>query len=266
MPVRHRTGGDEPPGRRKKPAPGLSHLFCPHRLQKDKDLQLNSKGEGMAKADTRVLFVNGTLKPSPETSNTEGLWKKAKSLFEEQGAATEEIRLADMNIKFGVTSDEGEGDEWPQVLERIRAADVVVVGSPIWMGHISSIAKMFLERLRGVKKADKDPETGQYLTYGKAGVVLITGNEDGAHATAALIEYQLARCGFTIPPHADAYWVGEAGPGPSYLEAGGERHLFTNKSLRYLVHNSLHLVRTLRAAPYPTNLKALGEEAEKESD
>jgi len=121
-----------------------------------------------------------------------------------------------------------------------------------------------IERLNAVFSEEDlaDPETGQYLTYNKASGVLITGNEDAAgHVLWAMQEL-----GFTVPPNANAYWVGEAGPGASYVEAGGERHLYTNKTLVYTVHNLTYFARLLRDNPIPTNLKELGERAEAVSD
>lgn len=169
----------------------------------------------------KALFLNCTLKKSPQVSNTRALINKAAKLFEEQNVVTEVIRVVDYNIHFGVSSDEGEGDEWPLILKKIKACDILVIGSPIWFGVRSAVSQMVLERLDGTYD-EGDPETGQFPLYGKVGGVVITGNEDGAHNVGANTLFNLSHLGCTIPPNVDTYWVGDAGPGPSYIEAGGE--------------------------------------------
>ncbi|KXS40311.1 MAG: BrAMP [Methanolobus sp. T82-4] len=213
----------------------------------------------------KALFLNCTLKKSPEVSNTRALIDKAVRLFSEMKIDSEVIRVVDYNVKFGVTSDEGDGDEWPQILKKIKDCDILVIGSPIWFGVISSVAKMVIERLDGTYM-EGDPETGQFPLYGKVAGVLVTGNEDGAHDVAANILFNLTHLGCTIPPNADSYWVGDAGPGPSYIEAGGERHLYTNKTVRYMTHNLAYFAGLLKDNPIPTNLNQLIEEAKEESD
>lgn len=124
------------------------------------------------------------------------------------------------------------------------------------------------ERLNALVHEDdlSDPNTGQYLTYNKVAGALITGNEDGAHEAAGHILWTMQELGFTVPPNANAYWVGEAGPGPSYVEAGGERYLYTNKLVLYTVHNLAFFARLLRDNPITTNLKELEEKANEQSD
>ena len=170
------------------------------------------------------------------------------------------MRVVDHHVPFGVLSDEGEGDEWPMILERIKAADILLVGTPIWFGVRGSVAQLVIERLDGTY-LEGDPETGQFPLYGKVAGVVVTGNEDGAHDAAATTLFNLSHLGCTIPPNADCYWVGDAGPGPSYIEAGGDRHLYTNKTARYLAHNVAYMARVLKDNPIPTNLNALIEDA-----
>ncbi|NQE54997.1 Iron-sulfur flavoprotein [ANME-1 cluster archaeon GoMg3.2] len=212
----------------------------------------------------KAVILNCTLKRSPETSNTRALIDKAVTLFHEQGVETEVIRVVDHNVRFGVSSDEGEGDEWPEILKKIKACDILIIGSPIWFGVRSAVAQMVLERLDGTYD-ESDPETGQFPLYGKVGGVVITGNEDGAHDVAANTLFNLSHLGCTIPPNVDTYWVGDAGPGPSYIEAGGDKHLYTNKTVRYMVNNLLYFANLLKEHPIPTNLRKLYEEAQKES-
>lgn len=208
----------------------------------------------------KALFLNCTLKYSPEVSNTRALIDKAVALFRELGVESEVVRVADYTIRFGTESDMGAGDEWLGILEKIKACDILIIGSPIWFGVRSSVAQIVLERLDGTY-GEGDPGTGQYPLYGKVGGVIITGNEDGAHNVAANTLFNLTHLGCTIPPNVDCYWVGDAGPGPSYIEAGGDRHLYTNRTIRYLVHNLAYMASLLKEHPIPTNLKDLDTEA-----
>ena len=208
----------------------------------------------------KALFLNCTLKPSPETSNTQALIDKVAGLLGEIDVDSETIRVVDHHVKFGITSDEGAGDEWPAILERIKSCDILVIAMPIWFGVRSSVAQLVMERLDGTY-AEGDPVTGQYPLYGKVGGVIVTGNEDGAHDCCANTLFNLTHLGCLVPPNVDCYWVGDAGPGPSYIEAGGDAHLYTNRTARYMAHNLLWGVQALRAAPNPTNLKALDARA-----
>ncbi len=208
----------------------------------------------------KAITLNCTLKYHPETSNTQALIDKVHGLLNDLGTETETVRLTDYNIKFGVSSDEGQGDEWPQVLAKVKEADIVIIGTPIWFGVRSSVAQLALERLDGTYN-EADPENGQFPLYGKVGGAIITGNEDGAHDAASTTLFNLSHLGCTIPPNVDCYWVGDAGPGPSYLEAGGDKHAYTNRTARWMAHNLVYFARLLKNNPIPTNLKALGEEA-----
>lgn len=215
--------------------------------------------------ELKVLFLNCTLKKSPTVSNTEALIKKAQQLYEAQGAKTEIVRVVDYNVKFGVSSDEGDGDEWPQILSKIKACDVLVIGTPIWFGVRGSVCQMVIERLDGTYE-EGDKQTGQFPLYNKVAGVIVTGNEDGAHDVAANTLFNLTHLGCTVPPNVDTYWVGTAGPGPSYIEAGGDKHLYTNKTVRYMVANTLYMAKVLKEKPIPTNLNQLIAEAKKVSN
>ena len=214
--------------------------------------------------DLKAVILNCTLKKSPAVSNTEALIDKVVSLMEPLGVASEVIRVVDYDIPFGVDSDMGEGDEWPQIYARLKAADIVIIGTPIWFGVRSAVAQLVIERLDG-SYSDGDPVTGQFPLYGKVAGVIVTGNEDGAHDAAATTLFNLSHLGCVVPPNADTYWVGDAGPGPSYIEAGGDRHLYTNKTARYLAHNVAFMARLLKQHPIPTNLNELIIEARKVS-
>jgi multimeric flavodoxin WrbA len=207
-----------------------------------------------------AVLLNCTLKRSPEVSNTEALMRKVVEWFDRMDVTSEIIRVVDYNIPTGVTSDEGNGDEWPKILERIKAAHILVIGTPIWFGHRGSVAQLVIERLDGTY--NERNEVGQYPLYNKVGGVVVTGNEDGAHSAAESTLFNLSHLGCTIPPNADTYWVGTAGPGPSYIEAGGENHPYTQRTTRWMAHNLAHLARMLQANPIPAEGNTFDEETE----
>ena len=120
------------------------------------------------------------------------------------------------------------------------------MGMSIWFGVRSSVAQLVIERLDGTYNTTN--EVGQYPMYNKVGGVVVTGNEDGAHACAETTLFNLTHLGFTIPPNADTYWVGDAGPGPSFIEAGGQNHPYTQKTASWMAHNVVHMARILKAA------------------
>ncbi len=213
----------------------------------------------------KALILNCTLKRSPRISNTQALIDKAVALFKEHDIEVETIRVVDHYIPFGISSQEDGKDEWPVILNKIKSSDILIIGSPIWFGVRSSIAQLVLERLDGTYE-EADPKTGQFPLYGKVGGVIITGNEDGAHNVAANTLFNLSHLGCTIPPNVDTYWLGPAGPGPSYIEAGGNRHLYTNKTVRFMVNNLAFFAKILKENPIPINLNRLVEQARLESN
>ncbi len=215
-----------------------------------------------------ALIINCTLKRSPHFSNTGAMAEKAAQQLQEKGFETEIIRLNDYNVLTGNKSNEGDGDEWPQILEKIKACRVFIIATPIWMGHLASTAQKIIERLDAVFRDENliDKETGQYMPYNKVGGCLITGNEDGAHSCAAQVLWALQEVGFTIPPNVNAYWVGMAGGEKDYVEGGGKRYLYTNKSLRYMTDNLAFMAKLLAGNPFTTNLNDAAKKAEAESD
>lgn len=200
--------------------------------------------------DLRALFVNCTLKRSPRPSHTEGLMSVAVAIMGKNGVEIDQLRLVDHAVPPGVYKDMTEHgweqDEWPAILERVKAADIVVVGTPIWLGDKSSVCTKLIERLYATSSELNDD--GQYAYYGKVGGCIITGNEDGVKHCAMNILYSLQHIGFLIPPQADAGWIGEAGPGPSYLDegSGGPENEFTQRNVTFMTWNLLHLARMLR--------------------
>ncbi|MBD8506513.1 flavodoxin family protein [Hoyosella sp. G463] len=198
-------------------------------------------------SDLRALFINCTLKPSPEKSHTQGLIDISAGIMRKQGVTVEQFRSVDHVIPPGVYPDMTEHgwstDEWPELFEKVKAAHILVLAGPIWLGDNSSEMKKIHERLYACSGLLND--AGQYLYYGRVGGCLITGNEDGAKHCAMNTLYSLQHVGYTIPPQADAAWVGEAGPGPSYLDegSGGPENDFTNKNTTFMTWNLLHFAR-----------------------
>jgi multimeric flavodoxin WrbA len=213
----------------------------------------------------KAVFLNCTIKKSPEVSNTQALIDKVIDLYRDLGVESETVRIVDHNIPFGVETDMGEGDEWPEILAKLKEADIVVIGTPIWFGVRASVAQLVIERLDGTYN-EGDAKTGQFPLYGKVAACIVTGNEDGAHDAAATTLFNLSHLGCVVPPNSDCYWVGTAGPGPSYIEAGGDRHLYTNKTARYLANNTAYFARLMKDHPIPTNLNTLIEAAKQVSD
>jgi multimeric flavodoxin WrbA len=197
----------------------------------------------------KALFLNCTLKKSPEVSNTQALGDRVLGILEALDCETETVRVVDYDVRFGVTNDEGDGDEWPMILEKVLAADIVIIGTPIWFGVRGSVCQMVIERLDGTYNDTN--EVGQYPCYNKVAGVVVTGNEDGAHAAAETTLFNMSHLGFTVPPNSDTYWVGDAGPGPSYIEAGGAESAYTQKTSNWMAHNVVHLARMLKRTPIP---------------
>ncbi len=203
-------------------------------------------------SDLSAIFINCTLKRSPEPSNTKALADRSIAVLEEQGVAVETIRALDHDIATGVQPDMTEHgwdrDDWPGIFDKVMAADILVLLSPIWLGEKSSVCTQVIERLYGNSHLLND--SGQYAYYGRVGGCLITGNEDGAKHCAMNILYSLQHLGFTIPPQADSGWMGEAGPGPSYLDpgSGGPDNDFTNRNTHFMTWNLLHVARMLKDA------------------
>ena len=200
----------------------------------------------------RALFLNCTLKRSPEVSNTQALVDASAEIMQKHGVVTEVVRVVDHDIASGVWPDMTEHgwevDEWPAIQEKVWAADILVIAGPIWLGDNSSVTKRAIERLYASSGDLND--NGQWRYYGRVGGCLITGNEDGIKHCAMNILYSLQHIGYVIPPQADAGWIGEAGPGPSYLDpgSGGPENEFTSRNTTFMTWNLMHLAAMLRGA------------------
>jgi len=201
----------------------------------------------------KATFVNCTLKRSPEPSHTQGLVDASAGIMRKHGVEVSELRLIDHDVATGVYPDMREhgwaDDEWPDgIWPLIDAADILVVGGPLWLGDNASMTRKLIERLYAMSGLFNDK--GQYVYYGKTGGAIITGNEDGVKHAAMSILYSLQHIGFTIPPAADAGWIGAIGPGPSYLDpgSGGPENDFTNRNTTFMTWNLLHTARRLKDA------------------
>ena len=200
----------------------------------------------------RALFVNATLKPSPAVSNTEGLIDVSSGIMREHGVEISTLRAVDHDIATGVWPDMTEHgwarDAWPEIFPQVLDAHMLVLCGPIWLGDTSSVMKRVVERLYGC--SGELNNAGQSLFYGRVGGCLLTGNEDGIKHCAMNLLYSLQHLGYTIPPQADAGWVGEAGPGPSYLDpgSGGPENDFTQRNTTFMTYNLMHLAGLLRDA------------------
>jgi len=200
----------------------------------------------------RAVFLNATLKPSPQVSHTQGLIDASASLMRRHGVEVDEVRLVDHVIAPGVQPDMTEHgfdrDDWPAIQDLVFDAEILVLAGPIWLGDNSSVMRQAIERLYASSSVEN--AAGQYAYYGKVGGCLLTGNEDGVKHCAMNILYSLQHLGYTIPPQADAGWIGEVGPGPSYLDpgSGGPENEFTSRNTTFMTWNLMHVAKLLRDA------------------
>jgi multimeric flavodoxin WrbA len=196
----------------------------------------------------RALILNATLKASPERSNTDALLEVVVDAMRSDDVEVEVVRLVDCDVKPGVTNDEGDGDEWPQILERLREAEILVMATPTWLGQPSSVAKRALERMDAlISETDDD---GLPFAYNRVGGVVVTGNEDGAHHVIAEVAQSLIDIGYTVPGQAWTYWNMGPGPGPSYLETD-HKHDWSEKTGRTAASNLVAVAKALAANPIP---------------
>ncbi len=200
--------------------------------------------------DLSALFINCTLKRSPRKSHTRGLIDVSKHIMEENGVDVEILRAADYDIPTGVYPDmteyDWERDDWPEIQKKVLDSNILVLGTPIWLGDKSSICSKVIERLYGYSGELNDE--GQYIYYGRVAGTIITGNEDGAKHCAMNILYSLQHLGYVIPPQSDAGWLGEIGPGKSYLDegSGGPENDFTNRNTTFMTWNLMHMANMIK--------------------
>lgn len=218
--------------------------------QQEKDCQTNPNDF----SDLKALFFNCTLNKSPGLSHTGKLVDISATIMKRNKVTVEVLRPIDFKIATGVYPDMRKHgwkvDDWPELYKKVQLADILVLAGPIWLGDNSSIMKQTIERLYA--NSSELNKAGQYAYYGKAGGCLITGNEDGVKHCAMNVLYSLQHLGYTIPPQADAGWIGEVGPGASYgdkLDDGkiaGVDNDFTNRNTTFMTWNLMHVARMLK--------------------
>ena len=196
----------------------------------------------------KAIAFNCTLKPFPAESSTGVLLREFIAALAAHDVECDLVRAVDFNIKPGVRSDEGAGDDWPTLRERILAADILLLGSPIWLGQPSSVAKRVLERMDAFLGEKDDHE--RMPSYGKVAVAVVVGNEDGAHHVAAEFQQALTEVGFTIPAGGATYWVGEAMQGTDYKDLAKKPKVVTEWT-KMLASNTAHLAKLLSGKNYP---------------
>jgi multimeric flavodoxin WrbA len=211
---------------------------------------MNLRPPGMLRrmSNLRALILNCTLKPAPTASSSEALGTELVEAFAEHDVTSEMVRVIDQQVKFGVQTDEGDGDGWPALRQKMLDADIFVIATPIWLGQPSAVCKMVLERLDA--ELSETDDQGRMLTYGKVAGLAVVGNEDGAHHVTAEVYQALGDVGFTIPANAVTYWVGEAMQATDYQEKQ-PRPEKTVQTTKTLAANAAHLARLLKDAPYP---------------
>jgi multimeric flavodoxin WrbA len=196
----------------------------------------------------KALVLNCTLKAEGEKSNTEALAKVLTDAWEREGVATETVRVTSLNIPPGVTTDEGDGDQWPQIHSRLLQSQILVLATPTWLGHPSSVAQRVLERMDAMISETGDG--GLPVAYNRVAGVVVTGNEDGAHHVIAEVAQGLIDIGYTVPGQAWTYWNRGPGPGRSYLETQ-EGHEWSETTGRTAAAVLLAVAKALEANPIP---------------
>jgi multimeric flavodoxin WrbA len=208
--------------------------------------------------DLKALFINCSIKKDKKESHTQRLMNRSAGIMRQAGVEVEQVYVLDYRIAFGMVKDGKENDfeydDWPKIQKKIMAADILVIGSPIWLGVKSSVATMVVERMYAYS-GDRNAK-GQYLYYGKTAGCVITGNEDGIKHCSMDILYAMQHIGYAIPPQADCGWIGEAGPGPSYGDTEwlgkkispplGYDNDFTNRNTTFMAWNLIHMARLLK--------------------
>ncbi|GAA0447793.1 flavodoxin family protein [Streptomyces olivaceiscleroticus] len=196
----------------------------------------------------RALVINCTLKSSPQPSNTEALADVVVKALDTHGVTSQLVRAVDLDLRPGVESDMGEGDDWPSVRAKVLDAEILIIASPTWLGRPSSVAQRVLERMDAMMSETDDQD--RPVAFNRVAGVVVTGNEDGAHHVISEINGALVDIGYTIPGQSWTYWHLGPGPGPDYLdEARG--HDWSASTARAMASNLFHTARALAAHPLP---------------
>ena len=216
----------------------------------------------------KVLLLNCTLKKSSELSNTGTLLNKVKNLMLEEDSKLDvsEIQITDYSVYFGTTSDEKEGDEWPLILNKILNCDILIIGTPVHSGLITSITQMVLERLSGTL-SDELTEKAQVLLYGKVAGIVACGSEDGVHAAGKILSFRLINFGCLVPPNAYCYWVGGiSNEDKSYLGNKGDKNYMVNRCALLLAHSTIYMAKLLKKHPIPIDFNEIDHQARRICD
>lgn len=196
----------------------------------------------------KALILNCTLKPSPQESNTEALARVVMQALKTHNVETELLRAVDYTIKPGVSSDEGKGDEWPQIRSKLLTSNILIMASPTWLGQMSSVAKRVLERMDALLSETDDQN--RPIAYNRVAGFVVTGNEDGAHHVINEMAGALIDIGFTVPGQAWTYWNKGPGPGQSYLQTD-YKHDWSKKTGEAAAANLVAVATALRDRPIP---------------
>ncbi|MGY2066103.1 flavodoxin family protein [Blastococcus sp. SYSU DS0619] len=199
-------------------------------------------------ASLRALAFVCSLKPSPSPSSSDLIARQVLGELGKHGVTGDVVRVVDSDVKPGVEVDMGDGDEWPAIRERMMAADILVVSTPTWVGHMSSVAQRVLERLDG--ELSETDGSGRPLVAGKVAVVSVVGNEDGAHKIVADLFQGLNDIGFTIPSQGSTYWNDQAMGGTDYMDLDETPEAVASTTAT-LAENAAVLARALKTTPYP---------------
>ncbi|GLB69035.1 flavodoxin family protein [Arthrobacter mangrovi] len=202
----------------------------------------------MDAAQLKALALVCTLTPSPKPSSSELLARQIVQQLSTHDVECDLIRVVDHDVKPGVQTDMGEGDEWPAIRQRLLAADILVLATPIWLGHPASVAQRVLERLDA--ELSETDEKGRLSMFDKVAVVAVVGNEDGAHHVKAELYQALCDVGFTIPAQGATYWVGEAMQGTDFQDLPETPEPIAGATAM-AARNAAHLARALKSSPYP---------------
>lgn len=200
----------------------------------------------------KALAINCTLKGESEKSSTKRLLDEVAENLKKHDIQTEVVHATSYNLLPGVTADEGSGDEWPAIRRKLLSSDILLLGTPIWLGQPSSVCKRVLERLDAFL-SDKDDQ-GRMKTYGKVAGIVVVGNEDGAHHVSAELYQALNDVGFSLSPNAVSYWVGEAMQSKDYKDHDTTPKK-VNETTAMMVRNMVHLAKFLKEQNYPGSEK-----------
>jgi multimeric flavodoxin WrbA len=197
-----------------------------------------------------ALALVCSLKPSPAPSSSDVMARQVLDELAKYGVTGSVVRVVDHDVKPGVEVDMGEGDAWPPIREQMMAADILIVSTPTWVGHMSSVAQRVLERLDG--ELSETDDSGRPLITGKVALAAVVGNEDGAHKITADLMQGLNDMGFTIPAQGGTYWNGEAMGGTDYLDLEETPEAVASTTAT-MAENAASLARALEASPYPSS-------------